>query len=356
MSPLTQKPPSTLFKLRQLLRNKIFIGAFLVVCLILAVIAWRHSEENKVADVNGAAITSREVETALGRPLSQLYQQIYNLQKQKLDQLIDAKLLDEEAKKRGIQVTKLIEQEVDAKILPVTDDEIETLYKANRERIPVDLEKVKEKIRDFIRDQRLTAQKQLFIKSLRERAKVVTYLQPPAVFRVDVSVNGEPHKGPEKAPVTIVKFEDFQCPFCKQVQPTFIELLKRYDGKVRLVHKDLPLQDIHPLAQQAAEAARCANEQGKFWNYHDKLYANSPKLSTEDLKSYAKEVGLNIESFDNCFTSGRYKAVVQKDLSEGVQLGLTGTPVFFINGREISGAQPLEAFAAVIDEELARAK
>jgi protein-disulfide isomerase len=342
--------------LRQLFRNKIFIGALLAVGLILSAIAWRHSEENRLADVNGAAITSREVDTALGRPLAQLYQQIYNLQKQKLDQLIDAKLLDEEAKKRGIPVAKLIEQEVNAKILPVTDDEIETLYKANKARIPVELENVKEKIRDFIRDQRLMAQKQLFIKSLRERAKVVTYLQPPPVFRVGVSVNGEPHKGPEKAPVTIVKFEDFQCPFCKQVQPTFVELLKRYAGKVRLVHKDLPLQDIHPLARQAAEAARCADEQGKFWSYHDKLYASSPKLTTEDLKSYAKEVGLDSSAFDTCVASGKYKSLVQKDLAEGEKLGLTGTPAFFINGREISGAQPLEAFAAVIDEELARAK
>ena len=301
-------------------------------------------------------ITAQEVEIALGRPLSQLHQQIYTLERQKLDELIDERLLSEEAKKRGIPVTNLIEQEVDTKILPVTDDEIETLYKANKARIPVELEKVREQIRNLLRDQRLTAQKRSFIKSLRENAKIVSYLKPPSAFRAEVSVVEEPFRGPEKAPVTIVKFEDFQCPFCKQVQPTFVDLLKRYDGKLRLVHKDLPLEAIHPQARQAAEAARCADEQGKFWSYHDKLYAGSPKLSPEELKSYAKEVGLNVDSFEHCLTTRKYQAIVQKDLSEGTQLGLTGTPTFFINGREVSGNQPLDIFGAMIDEELGRAK
>jgi protein-disulfide isomerase len=229
-------------------------------------------------------------------------------------------------------------------------------YKSNKPRIPVDLNKVREQIRGYLRNKKIEAQKALFFKSLRSKAKVVTYVKAPPVFRADISVAGEPFKGAEKAPLTVVKFEDFQCPFCKQVQPTFNELLSRYNGKVRLVHKDLPLESIHPQARQAAEAARCAYEQGKFWEYHDKLYATSPKASGDDLKSYAKEVGLNVDSFDRCFTSGKYKAVVQQDLNEGVQLGLTGTPTIFINGREISGNQSLEAFEAIIDEELARRK
>ena len=220
----------------------------------------------------------------------------------------------------------------------------------------MDLDKVREQIRGYLQNQKIEAQKALFLKSLRSKAKVVTYLKPPPVFRAELSVAGEPFKGSEKAPVTIVKFEDFQCPFCKTVQPTIVELLKRYDGKVRLVHKDLPLDSLHPQARQAAEAARCADEQGKFWNYHDKLYANSPKAGIDDLKSYAKDVGLDVAGFDRCLAGGKYKAVVERDLQAGAQLGLTGTPTFFINGRELSGAQPLEAFAALIDEELARSR
>ena len=341
--------------MRDLYRNSL-ISVILPVCLVFSVIACRDADKKTLAVVGGSVITGREVETALGRPLSQLHHQIYTLQRKKLEELIDERLLSEEAKKRGVSVETLTEQEVNAKILPVTDDEISALYNANKERIPVELDKVREQIRNLLRDQRLTAQKKLFIKSLRENARIVSYLKPPAVFRADISVTGEPFKGAEKAPVTIVKFEDFQCPFCKQVQPTFVDLLKRYDGKLRLVHKDLPLEAIHPQARQAAEAARCADEQGKFWSYHDKLYAGSPKLSPEELKSYAKEVGLNVDSFEHCLTTRKYQAIVQKDLSEGTQLGLTGTPTFFINGREVSGNQPLDIFGAMIDEELGRAK
>jgi protein-disulfide isomerase len=140
------------------------------------------------------------------------------------------------------------------------------------------------------------------------------------------------------------------------VQPTFKELLKRYDGKIRLVHKDLPLDAIHPRARPAAEAARCAGEQGKFWEYHDRLYSDSSKFTEDELKKAANEVGLDVDAFGACFAGGKFKGAVQKDLLEGAQLGLTGTPAFFINGREFSGAQPLEAFAAIIDEELGQAK
>jgi protein-disulfide isomerase len=310
----------------------------------------------KIAEVNGQAILAADLQKYGGRELSQQRENLYKLEKQKLENYISAFLLTEEAKKRGVSVEALVNQEVNSKILPAGDDEIDAFYKLNKARISLDLDKVREQIRDYLHNQKIEAQKALFLKSLRSKAKIVTYLKPPPVFRAELSVAGEPFKGSEKARVTIIKFEDFQCPFCKQVQPTFTELLARYNGNVRLVHKDLPLDAIHPQARQAAEAARCADEQGKFWTYHDKLYASAPKLSADDLKSYARDIGLNIESFERCVTDGKYKAVVQKDLSEGAQLGLTGTPTFFINGREISGAQPLDAFAAIIDEELASAK
>jgi protein-disulfide isomerase len=310
----------------------------------------------KIAEVDNQAILASDLQKYAGRELSVQRENLYKLEKQKLEEYISAFLLTREAKKRGVSVEAVLGQEVNSKILPVGDDEIDVFYKSNKARITVDLDKVREQIRGYLHNQKIDAQKALFLKSLRSRAKVVTYLKPPPVFRAELSVTGEPFKGPENAPVTIVKFEDFYCPFCKQVQPTLTELLSRYNGKVRLVHKDLPLDSIHPRARQAAEAARCADEQGKFWSYHDTLYANSPKASTEDLKSYAKKIGLNVDAFDRCFASEKFKAAVQKDLNEGVQLGLTGTPTFFINGREVSGVQPLEAFTAIIDEELASSK
>ena len=332
-----------------------FLPLSLLVTAIL-VSGCQKADSAKIAEVDDRAILASDLEKYAGRELFLQRENLYKLEKRKLEEYITAFLLTREAKKRSVSVEAVLDQEVNSKILPVDDDEIDVFYKSNKARIAVDLDKAREQIRSHLNNQKIQAQKALFLKSLRSKAKVVTYLTSPPGFRAELSVAGEPSKGAEKAPLTVVKFEDFQCPFCKQVQPTFNELLSRYNGKVRLVHKDLPLESLHPQARQAAEAARCAYEQGKFWEYHDKLYATSPKASGDDLKSYAKEVGLNVDSFDRCFTSGKYKAVVQQDLNEGVQLGLTGTPTIFINGREISGNQSLEAFEAIIDEELARRK
>jgi len=314
------------------------------------------SESDKVAEVDGVFVTRAELDRNGGKPLSNLRQQLYNMERQKLDEFIGATLLTREAKSKGVSVTTLLEQEVNGKAAPVSEAEIEAFYNQNKNRIPVALDKVHDEIRDYLRDQKLEALKNDFFKSLRAKAKITSYLKAPPILRAELSITGAAARGSEKAKVTIVKFEDFQCPYCKTVQPTFKELLKRYDGKIRVVHKDLPLEAIHPQARPAAEAARCAGEQGKFWDYHDKLYADGSKLSPEELKLTAKEVGLDVDGFEKCVASGKFKGAVQKDLLEGAQLGLNGTPAFFINGRELTGAQPLEAFTAVIDEELAQAK
>ncbi len=178
-------------------------------------------------------------------------------------------------------------------------------------------------------------------------------LKAPPVFRAEVSADGPLFKGPKVAPVTLVKFEDFHCPFCKRAQSTIAELLSRYGKKLKLVHRDFPIDSLHPQARKAHEAARCANDQGKFWDYHDILYDNAPKASLDDLKAYAKQLGLRMTEFESCLTSGKYQAAVQADVDDGQRLGITGTPTFYINGRLLSGAQPLASFASLIDEELA---
>src|SRR5215813_2330868 len=277
------------------------------VALLLAAIlvsGCQKMEGAKIAEVDDRAILASDLQKYAGRELSVQRESLYKLEKQKLEEYISAFLLTREAQKRGVSVEAVLDQEVNSKILPVGDDEIDVFYKSNKSRIAMDVDKIREQIRDYLHNQKINAQKALFFDSLRSKAKVITYLKPPPLFRAELSLAGAPFKGSPKAPVTIVKFEDFQCPFCKQVQPTFNELLSKYDVKVKLVHKDLPLESLHPQARQAAEAAHCAYEQGKFWEYHDKLYANSPKASADDLKNYAKEVGLNVDSFDRCLVSG----------------------------------------------------
>lgn len=236
----------------------------------------------------------------------------------------------------------------------VTEQEIEAFYQANKGQFKADDPAVQEQIRARLQNRRLANARETFIRALRSHTQVAVHLKAPPVFRSQVRMDGGPDKGAATAPITIVKFEDFHCPFCKRVQPTFTELLTKYDGKLKLIHRDFPLDQLHPQARKAHEAGRCAEEQGKFWAYHDTLYANAPKAAPDQLKAYAQEVGLDMATFEQCMNAGKYKAAVQQDLEEGTRAGVTGTPTFFINGRMLSGAQPLEKFVQIIDDELAR--
>lgn len=309
-----------------------------------------------LAVVNGVAISPEEVEKPLALQLSKLEEQIYNLKRQRIDALINEKLLAEEAKKRSISVPALMDAEVTSKVGLVTEQEIENFYQANKARFPGEESAAREQIRGLLQNQKLQARREAFLQSLRSAAKVVVNLKPPAVQRVAVKTDGAPFKGPAKAPVTMVEFTDFHCPFCKRALSTLEEIEAKYNDKVKIVFRDFPIDQLHPQSRRGHEAARCANEQGKFWAYHDLLYENAPKTSLEDLKAYAKLAGLNMQSFESCFTAGKYKAAVENDIEEGRRLGVTGTPAFFINGRLVSGAQPLDAFVRVIDDELGRLK
>jgi len=169
--------------------------------------------------------------------------------------------------------------------------------------------------------------------------------------KVDIKLGDAPVKGPASAPVTLVAFSDFQCPFCSRAVPTLKEIEGQYQGKLRIAFKQLPLP-FHDHAHLAAEAALAANEQGKFWQYHDKLFANQQALDRASLERYAQELGLDMAKFKSALDSGRFKDRVDADAREGAAVGATGTPTFFINGTKLVGAQPVDAFKAAIDKEL----
>ena len=311
------------------------------------------SKSEPLAEVNGETITTEELNRALGAKLAKLEEQIYDLKRRELDSLIEQRLFAQEAAKRKLSVAALLDAEVTAQVGLVTEKEIEDFYQANKSRMRGDDTDIRQKIRAFLQQQKLNARREAFVESLRSEGRVVVRLQPPIAIRVQVSTEGAPIRGAAEAPVTIVEFSDFECPFCKQTNPTLKQLLERYPGKVRLAYRDFPLDSIHPQARRSAEAARCARDQGKFWEYHDVLFTQSPQLALEDLRRYAVQVGLDVTKFDGCLAAGVHKATVQRDLDEGNRLGVTGTPAFFINGRTLTGAQPLEAFARLIEQELA---
>lgn len=174
-----------------------------------------------------------------------------------------------------------------------------------------------------------------------------------AATRYDVAEADNPAIGPADAPVKIIEFSDYQCPFCKSWYDTVkTRLLADYEGRIRFVYRDLPLSSIHPDAQGAAEAADCAGAQDAYWKYHDALFVRNHGLGAQAYPQYAADLGLDVTAFNACVAERRYKAEVDADANVGINLGLTGTPTFFINGLKLVGAQPYEVFQQIIDSEL----
>jgi len=264
---------------------------------------------------------------------------------------IGRRLVEAAARAEGLTIEQYMAKEIDAKVTEPGDDELQALYLAQRARFTEPLEKVRDQLRAEIREQRLRAARQSLADRLLKSANIHVLIEPP---RFKVEVGDAPRRGPSNAPVTIVEFSDYQCPFCKRAQSTLAEVAAKYGDRVAFVYKDLPLDDLHPQARPAAEAARCAGEQGKFWAYHDVLFATSPGFGGDALKADAEKIGLNAEAFDACFQSHKTLPKIQHDAEQGESLGISGTPAFFINGIGLFGAFPLTEFTRVIDAELAK--
>lgn len=180
---------------------------------------------------------------------------------------------------------------------------------------------------------------------------------PTAVKRYDVDTDDDPSIGPKTAPVTIIEFSDYQCPYCRRwAEQVEGELLKTYGDKIRIVYRDFPLTSIHPEALPAAEAANCAGEQGKYWEYHDALFGRKHGLGHDAYLAYAKDLGLNMAQFTQCLDEHRYQDEIKADQQYAMQLGVRSTPTFFINGIPVVGAQPFSVFKQIIDKELKNAQ
>ena len=321
---------------------------------LVAAITIRAQDADRAAEVNGAPIMAAEVDESLGNKLAQLREQIFTLRQKQLDTMIDQKLLEDESAKRGVTISALVQTEVTAQVPSATSEEAEKFFKENSAKLKGDFKSLEEQIKNFLTAQRLQARQQEFLKSLRAAAKVDVFLARPPIFRSVVAVDGAPVRGGANAPVTIVEFSDFLCPYCRKAQPMLQSLRAKYGEKIKIVYRDFPLDNLHPQARAAAEASRCAMEQGKFWEFHDKLF-NESDGSPATLSRVVKEIGMDVAAFETCNSSGKYKTPVQASAQEGARLGITGTPTFFINGRILIGMQPLDSFVSIIDEELAAA-
>jgi len=321
------------------------IAAIAAACL-LAVPAGAET----VATVADTPISRETLEQHVKPKLIEVDNQRYEVLSEGLDELISEQLIEKEAKSRNVTSEQLVATEVTAKVGEPTDAEVQKVYDDNKAQLQGQtLDQVKPRIVEYLKQQKAAERQEAFITELKGKYKTSVALKPP---KVDVSTAGRPARGPEKATVTVIEFSDYECPFCKRAEETVKKVLSTYGDKIRFVYRHYPLE-FHAHARPAAEASACAGAQGKFWEYHDKLWTQSD-LSEEKLKALAGEVGLDQAKFDECFKNKQFKADIDKDMADASSVGVTGTPAFFINGRMLSGAQPFEKFKEIIDEELAR--
>jgi len=316
--------------------------------------AGTHEDSSEVlARVNGKPITAGEVHAEASDQFELLereyLQRKHEIAETQVKKMVQDRLLDAEAAARGVSKDKVL---AEIKPADVTDADAEAFYEKNRAQMPPrPKESLIPQIKTYLQQTGQQEARDKYFKTLEAKYKVDYLIEP---MRVEVAANGFPARGPAGAPVTIVEFSDFQCPFCSRITPTLEQVVSKYGNKVRLVFRQFPLP-MHPNAAKAAEASLCANEQGKFWEMHDAMFKDQAGLAVDALKSKAAGIaGINAANFNSCLDSGKETPAVKSDMQAGTKAGVNGTPAMFVNGRFINGVVSADDLSKVIDEELKR--
>lgn len=303
-----------------------------------------------VATVGGQPITRDVLETEGAGELLEARLALHQARQGVMEGLIVDRLLEAELAARGVTEEELLEAEVRSKLTPPSDAEIEAFYEQNKAQMQAPLDMMKPQIAGYLSQQKAGELTRAFLESLEAKHGVERHLEP---LRLEVAAEDSYRVGPADAPIEIIEFSDFQCPYCTMAAATVKEVREKYGDKVSVVYRHFPLP-MHRQAGKAAEAAECAGDQGQFWAFHDMLFADQKGWSEADLTGYAKELGLKMKPFEECLSSGAKAEVVADDMSDGRAVGMSGTPGFYVNGMMLSGAQPLAAFEQLIDAELKR--
>ncbi len=304
---------------------------------------------------SGEKLTAAELDKEVGPELRKMEKEhrkkMAEARRERLDQLIIERLLKTEATKRGLSEEGLIKAEIEDKVVAPSEADIKKVFDGGADELPPGstIDQFRERIVEFLTQKQKQELVGKLVEKLRKDGNVQVLLP---VERIAVEAKG-PSRGPEDAKVTIVEFSDFECPFCSKAHDTVEKVMAAYPGKLRLVFRQFPLP-FHPHAAKAAAAALCAHEQGKFWELHDALFTNQKALEADQVKGYAKALGLDEAKFAQCLDGGQTSKTVEADAAAGKEAGVEGTPAFFINGIFLSGAQPEEEFKRIIDQELAR--
>jgi protein-disulfide isomerase len=324
------------------------IGLFSLTSIVVAQTGSEGSSGGSavLVEIGGKKLTLADFEQKRPVGLFQARNAFYQAERKALDEYIDEYLLEQQAQKEKVTVEQLLERHVTSTLPGEPSEEALRVYFEGVDTTET-YEAVRDKILDAIRQRRIAKAKSAYVQSLRSAANVGVYLTPPRALPV---LRETPQRGMANAPVVIVEYADYECPYCQQGQPDLDKIESEYKGKLSFAYKDVPLP-MHPHAQKAAEAAHCAEAQGKFWEYHDLLFV-SKQLEVPQLKEQARRLKLDGDSFDKCLDSGEKADFVKTQLAEGQSLGLQGTPSFLINGRFFSGNLNYQELRGIVEEEL----
>jgi protein-disulfide isomerase len=304
-----------------------------------------------VAVIGNELLYEKDYTPPLQAQVQKIRSQEYDLQRRALEAAINKRVLTAEAAKRGMQDDDLLNQEADSRVREPDESEVEQVWTQQLFQGSGQITQSKDDLRKQLKEEWTMQAREDFFRVLREKAGVKIYLLPPAL---EVGYDRSRVRGNPAAKITMVEFSDFHCPYCRQAYGEVKNLLQKYDGKIKVAYRDLPLIEAQDSNQvSAAEASRCAGEQGKFWAYHDLLFENQNESSPTVFRDFAKSLGLNVDQFGQCLDTGKFKTQVKADFQEALRLGAVGTPYFFVNGVPISGARPQAEFEAVIEAELA---
>lgn len=320
----------------------VFGAVFLLISTMGAV---GQSDQTVVAEVGGVKVTLGELEQEESAKLLSAHYQYYQVQSKALEDLVDKKLLEQKAKDENLTVDQLVDRDIKSKVQDPTEDQMKVYY----EGLETDqsYESVRDKILEKIRQLRTDKIRTEYIKALRAQTPVTIALAPP---KARVEVADTQMLGPKSAKVVLVEFADYECPYCQKVAADVKKLKDEFGDRLAFTYKDFPLPN-HGRAEKAAEAVRCASKQNRFWEFHDELF-HSKELDVDQLKAQARALKLDSDQFDKCLDSGEQASAVSKDKKEGLRLGISGTPSFFINGHYMSGALDYAALRQVIEQQL----
>jgi predicted DsbA family dithiol-disulfide isomerase len=332
-----------------------------IVCLIALTAATACAqgtegvEDEAVARFGDRTITRSELERddELNHQLIAIRQQEYDVTRRHLEQKIFDSLLTRAAERAGLSRDEYLKQNVADRVGEPDGQAVDSMVRQFRSRLNPDPELARQQVVEALKMQR----EQELSEELRDRLFAdagVEILIEPVRFEAMISDAHPARGGGPDAPVTLIEYTDYQCPFCTRIQPALDEIVRRYDGKVRHVFKQLPLPS-HPEAELAAEASLCAEDQGRFWELHDWLFINSRRITRDNLMEQARRLEMDEQVFSSCLDDRVHRDLVKEDIAEAQRFGISGTPGFLVNGRVLRGAQPMDEFLKLIDEELALA-